>query len=501
MSDPRPIESAPGGAPPAPRLPFAFAKRHGVLVRTLTDESAECVCREHASALGLAEARRVLGRPIRLSRVSEADFDRLLQQVYEAGSEAMHAVEGLNGTEDLAHLAQELPEQADLLDSDDDAPIIRLINAVLTQAVKENASDIHIEPFENRLVVRFRVDGVLREVLQSKRAVAPLVVSRVKVMSKLDIAEKRLPQDGRISLRIAGRAVDVRVSTIPAGYGERVVLRILDKQAGRLDLHALGMDPATERLIDQLIHKPHGILLVTGPTGSGKTTTLYAALERLNDDTRNIMTVEDPIEYYIDGIGQTQVNTKVEMTFARGLRAILRQDPDVVMIGEIRDLETAQIAVQASLTGHLVLSTLHTNTAAGAVTRLRDMGIEPFLLSSSLIGVLAQRLVRVLNPATKQPFTGGEAEQRLLNLPPDTPPPTLYRPGDDLLGGYRGRSGIYELIMVDEQLRTMIHDGASEQQIERHARHSTPSIRDHGRARVLRGETALEEVLRVTRED
>ena len=501
MSDPHPIVPSARGAPPEPRLPFAFAKRHGVLVRTLTAESAECVCRERASALGLAEARRVLGRPIRLSRVSEAEFDRLLQQVYEAGSDTMQAVEGLSGTEDLAHLAQELPEQADLLDSDDDAPIIRLINAVLTQAVKENASDIHIEPFENRLVVRFRVDGVLREVLQSKRAVAPLVVSRVKVMSKLDIAEKRLPQDGRISLRIAGRAVDVRVSTIPAGYGERVVLRILDKQAGRLDLHALGMDPATERLIDELIHKPHGILLVTGPTGSGKTTTLYAALERLNDDTRNIMTVEDPIEYYIDGIGQTQVNTKVEMTFARGLRAILRQDPDVVMIGEIRDLETAQIAVQASLTGHLVLSTLHTNTAAGAVTRLRDMGIEPFLLSSSLIGVLAQRLVRVLNPATKQPFTGGEAEQRLLNLPPDTPPPTLYRPGDDLLGGYRGRSGIYELIMVDEQLRTMIHDGASEQQIERHARHSTPSIRDHGRARVLRGETTLEEVLRVTRED
>jgi general secretion pathway protein E len=367
--------------------------------------------------------------------------------------------------------------------------------------VKENASDINIEPFENRLVVRFRVDGVLREVLQSKRAVAPLVVSRIKVMSKLDIAEKRLPQDGRISLRVAGRAVDVRVSTIPAGYGERVVLRMLDKQAGRLELTALGMGRDTEQLIGELIHKPHGILLVTGPTGSGKTTTLYAALERLNDDTRNIMTVEDPIEYYIDGIGQTQVNTKVDMTFARGLRAILRQDPDVVMIGEIRDLETAQIAVQASLTGHLVLSTLHTNTAAGAITRLRDMGIEPFLLSSSLIGVLAQRLVRVLNPETKQAFTAGEAERRLLNLTPGGPPPTLYRPGADAMGGYRGRSGIYELIVVDETLRTMIHDGASEQQIERHARHATPSIRDHGRTRVLRGETTLEEVLRVTRED
>ena len=504
MSDPSPsVRSAPAAAPLSlpPRLPFAFAKRHGVLVRNLEEHAAECVYREHVSALALAEARRFLGRPLRLMRVSEGEFDRLLRQVYEAGSDAMQAVEGWNETEDLAHLAQGLPEQADLLDSDDDAPIIRLINAVLTQAVKENASDIHIEPFENRLVVRFRVDGVLREVLQAKRAVAPAVVSRVKVMAKLDIAEKRLPQDGRISLRVAGRAVDVRVSTIPAGYGERVVLRILDKQAGRLDLTALGMDPKTESLIDELIHKPHGILLVTGPTGSGKTTTLYAALERLNDHTRNIMTVEDPIEYYIDGIGQTQVNTKVEMTFARGLRAILRQDPDVVMIGEIRDLETAQIAVQASLTGHLVLSTLHTNTAAGAVTRLRDMGIEPFLLSSSLVGVLAQRLVRVLNPETKQAFEAGEYERRLLNVPAGEPSPRLYRPGRDVAGGYRGRSGIYELIVVDEPLRTMIHDGASEQDIERHARRTTPSIREDGRAKILRGETTLEEVLRVTRED
>jgi general secretion pathway protein E len=483
------------------RLSFAFAKRHGVLVRGIVDGVAECVCRENASPLALAEVRRYLRRAVRLERVPEEAFDLLLRRAYEAGSDAMQAVEGLDETTDLAHLAQELPEQADLLDSEDDAPIIRLINAVLTQAVKENASDIHIEPFENRLVVRFRVDGVLREVLQSKRAVAPLVVSRVKVMSRLDIAEKRLPQDGRISLRIAGRAVDVRVSTIPSGHGERVVLRILDKQAGKLDLGSLGMDPGTQSAIDELIHKPHGIILVTGPTGSGKTTTLYAALERLNDNTQNIMTVEDPIEYYIDGIGQTQVNTKVEMTFARGLRAILRQDPDVVLIGEIRDLETAQIAVQASLTGHLVLSTLHTNTAAGAITRLRDMGIEPFLLSSSLIGVLAQRLVRVLNPDTKQAFKAGERERRLLNLGPGDPSPTLYRPGRDSAGGYRGRTGIYELIVVDDAMRTMIHDGVSEQEFERHARLSTPSIRDDGRARVLRGDTTLEEILRVTRED
>jgi general secretion pathway protein E len=472
-----------------------------VLVKRVVEGVAECACRENATPLAIAEVRRYMRVPLKLERVPEAEFDTLLRLAYEGGSYTMQAVEGLDETTDLAHLAQDLPEQADLLDSDDDAPIIRLINAVLTQAVRENASDIHVEPFENRLVIRFRVDGILREVLQSKRAVAPLVVSRLKVMSKLDIAEKRLPQDGRISLRIAGRAVDIRVSTIPSGHGERVVLRILDKQAGRLDLGALGMVPQIESLIDELIHKPHGILLVTGPTGSGKTTTLYAGLERLNDNTRNIMTVEDPIEYYIDGIGQTQVNSKVEMTFARGLRAILRQDPDVVMVGEIRDLETAQIAVQASLTGHMVLSTLHTNTAAGAMTRLRDMGIEPFLLSSSLVGVLAQRLVRVLNPQSKQPFQAGEYERRLLNLRPEDPSPVLYRPGRDGGSGYRGRSGIYELIVVDDQMRTMIHDGASEQELERYARNATPSIRDDGRAKVLRGETTIEEVLRVTRED
>src|SRR5579872_5549983 len=483
------------------RLSFAFAKRHGVLVGDVVEGVAQCVCRENAAPQALAEVRRYLRCPLSLERVSEAEFDLLLRRAYEAGSDAMQAVEGLDETTDLAHLAQELPEQADLLDSEDDAPIIRLINAVFTQAVKENASDIHIEPFENRLVIRFRVDGVLREVLQSKRAVAPLVVSRVKVMSRLDIAEKRLPQDGRISLRVAGRAVDVRVSTIPSGHGERVVLRILDKQAGKLELDSLGMDVRTQAAMDELIHKPHGILLVTGPTGSGKTTTLYAALEQLNDNTQNIMTVEDPIEYYIDGIGQTQVNTKVEMTFARGLRAILRQDPDVVMVGEIRDIETAQIAVQASLTGHLVLSTLHTNTAVGAITRLRDMGVEPFLLSSTLLGCVAQRLVRVLNPQTRVAYSAAEYERRFLNLPTSMSAPTLYRPGKDTAGGYRGRTGIYELVVVDDAMRTMIHDGAGEQELERRARLATPGIRDDGRRKILEGVTTVEEVLRVTRED
>jgi len=485
----------------ARNLPFAFARRHGIVLRGVQDGVARCALRLDASPAAVSEARRALRLPLQLERVSDEEFDRLVRLTYEAGAGALQMMGGIEGDTDLAHLAQELPEQADLLEADDDAPIIRLINAVLSQAIRDNASDIHVEPFENRLVVRFRVDGVLREVLQTKRAVAPLVVSRIKVMSKLDIAERRLPQDGRISLRIAGRAVDVRVSTIPSGHGERVVLRILDKQAGRLDLQSLGMDGRTRDAIDELIHKPHGIILVTGPTGSGKTTSLYAALERLNDDSRNIMTVEDPIEYYIDGIGQTQVNTKVDMTFARGLRAILRQDPDVVMVGEIRDLETAQIAVQASLTGHLVLSTLHTNTAVGAITRLRDMGIEPFLLSSSLIGVVAQRLVRVLNPETRVAKPASDYERRLLNVPVGEPAPQIWHPGNDATHGYRGRMGIYELVLVDDHLRTMIHDGAAEHELERYARTLTPSIRDDGRAKVLRGDTTLEEVLRVTRED
>ncbi len=482
-------------------LPFSFAKRHGVLIREITEQGADAVYRPGTSPLSLAEARRFVGVPLKLTRVSSDMFDSLLQESYEQGShKAMQMVDGLNEDIDLTQVAQELQEPSDLLESDDDAPIIRFINAVLTEAVKDNASDVHIEPYENRLGVRFRVDGVLREVLQTRRALAPLVVSRIKVMSKLDIAEKRLPQDGRISLRIAGRAVDVRVSTMPSGHGERVVLRLLDKQAGRLDLTSLGMDPRSLATMDELIHKPHGIILVTGPTGSGKTTTLYAALERINDNSRNIMTVEDPIEYFIDGIGQTQVNTKVEMTFARGLRAILRQDPDVVMVGEIRDLETAEIAVQASLTGHLVLSTLHTNTAAGAVTRLRDMGVEPFLLSSSLIGVLAQRLVRVLDDTTKVSYSASDYECRLLDVDPANPP-ILYRPGEGANGGFQGRTGIYELIAVDDTMRTMIHDGVSEQDLERYARTLSPSIRADGRRRVLEGSTTLEELLRVTRED
>ncbi|MGA0084854.1 MAG: type II secretion system ATPase GspE [Steroidobacteraceae bacterium] len=481
-------------------LPLSFMRRHGVLLRKLEPGVATLALRADANPSSIAEAQRHLEVPrVILEPVSHDIFERWLREAYESGQDAAVAAGSLDEASDLSFLAQDLPEQADLLESDDDAPIIRLINALLAQAVRDNASDIHIEPYENRLIVRLRVDGVLREVLQTKRAVAAAVVSRIKVMAKLDIAEKRLPQDGRIGLRVAGRAVDVRVSTIPSGHGERVVLRLLDKQAGRLDLAELGLAPELQAQLDALIHKPNGILLVTGPTGSGKTTTLYSALSRLNDATRNIMTVEDPIEYYLDGVGQTQVNPKVDMSFARGLRAILRQDPDIVMVGEIRDLETAQIAVQASLTGHLVLSTLHTNTAIGAITRLRDMGIEPFLLASSLIGIVAQRLVRTLDES-RLAYTASDLERSALNIEPTTAEATLYRANPNT-AGFRGRTGIYEVVVVDDTLRRLIHDGASEAELEQHARTLTPSIREDGRAKVLRGETTLDEVLRVTRED
>ncbi|MGI9291448.1 MAG: type II secretion system ATPase GspE [Gammaproteobacteria bacterium] len=503
--DPEHLESAqetPAENSSGPVLSFSFARRHGVVITLDDNDAPRLIVKRGASPTALSEVKRITCTPMAMEIVDPDEFEELLQKIFEDdGGSTRQMVEGLEGDADLMQVAQDLPEPSDLLEADDDAPIIRLINAILTSAIKENASDIHIEPFENRLVVRFRVDGIMQEVLQSRRAVAPLVVSRIKVMSKLDIAEKRLPQDGRISVRIAGRAVDVRVSTMPSSHGERVVLRLLDKQAGRIDLEGLGMAPQIQTITDELIHRPHGILLVTGPTGSGKTTSLYAALEKINDNTRNIMTVEDPIEYYFDGIGQTQVNSKVDMTFARGLRAILRQDPDVVMVGEIRDLETAEIAVQASLTGHLVLSTLHTNTAVGAVTRLRDMGVEPFLLSSSLIGVIAQRLVRVLNPENRVPYEASEYECNLLGVNPANPP-TLYKASEYMEAqAFKGRCGIYEMVAINDQMRTMIHDGAGEHELEAHARKHTQSIRQEGLRKVLEGVTTLEEVLRVTRED
>ncbi|NNJ84096.1 MAG: type II secretion system ATPase GspE [Gammaproteobacteria bacterium] len=494
------------------RLPFPYAKRHGALVTEVDETQARVLCRAPVSPLALAEVRRYLGVPLQLKIVEEKLFDEALRQAYEADSgsamESMGQSMGDFGEEmDLQSIADHLPEPEDLLDSQDDAPIIRLLNALFTEAIRENASDIHIEPMENRLRVRFRVDGVLREVLHPDRSLSPLVSSRIKVMARLDIAEKRLPQDGRISLRIAGRAVDVRVSTLPGAHGERVVLRLLDKQAGRLELTQLGMASDTLAGIEQIIRKPHGIILVTGPTGSGKTTTLYGILTRLNDNTRNILTVEEPIEYYLDGIGQTQVNPKVDMSFARGLRAILRQDPDVVMVGEIRDLETARIATQASLTGHLVLSTLHTNTAVNAATRLADMGVEPFLLASTLVGVLAQRLARKLCPDCKESFLAGPAEQEILAkaIEGSYRAQPLYRPRgceQCKFTGYRGRIGIYELVVVDDTLRTMIHERAPEHAMEKYARrqgdgHQGRGIYQDGVGQVLAGNTSLEEVLRV----
>jgi len=491
--------------PGAHKLPYGFARRHGVLISQANDNQTRVIYKPGIGIEILAEVRRFIDCKVKMEEVNETRFEKILLEQYEsASSQSTQIMENMGDDMDLNHVAMELAEPEDLLENQDDAPIIRLINALFTEAIKENVSDIHIEPYETRMVVRFRVDGMLREVLQPPRIVAPLLVSRIKVMADLDIAEKRLPQDGRISLRIAGRAVDVRVSTLPSSYGERVVLRILDKQAGRLDLEQLGLDQDTLRSIDpNLIMHPHGIILVTGPTGSGKTTTLYAVLSRLNDKSRNIVTIEDPIEYHIDGIGQTQVNNKVELTFARGLRAILRQDPDIVMIGEIRDLETAQIAVQSSLTGHLVLSTLHTNTAISSMTRLRDMGIEPYLLASSLIGVIAQRLVRLLCDNCKEPYTATENECALMGVPPEKPPTLYAAVGCEQCKqqGYVGRSGIYELVLIDDTMRNLIHDIASEQEMHEHARTVTAGIRQDGVRRVLEGLTTLDEVIRVTQED
>jgi general secretion pathway protein E len=460
--------------------------------------------RDDVSLFAVQEAQRALGLRLPWRWLSGGEFEQALSQAYQRDSaQVREMAEGLGADMDLASLAEQVDRTEDLLEQEDDAPIIRLINAILTEAVRENASDIHIETFETRLLIRFRIDGLLREMARPRRELATLLVSRIKVMARLDIAEKRVPQDGRISLKVGGREVDVRVSTLPSANGERVVLRLLDKQAGRLTLQHLGMSPRDRQLLEGNLNKPHGILLVTGPTGSGKTTTLYASLVTLNTGTRNILTVEDPIEYNLEGIGQTQVNTKVDMTFARGLRAILRQDPDVVMVGEIRDRETAEIAVQASLTGHLVLSTLHTNSAIGAVTRLVDMGIEPFLLSSSLLGVLAQRLVRVLCPSCKQAYQADAAECALLGVDAAQAPTLYHATGCEACRqlGYRGRTGIYELVVFDETLRTLIHNAASEQDMLRHARQLGPSIRDDGMRKVLEGVTTLEEVLRVTRED
>lgn len=493
-------------------LPYHFAKAKGILTARTIGNDIEVWLAPNPESATLAEVRRMTGKTLRHVLLSQHEFDARLARAYISDSLgnndfADDIASNISSAAELTQFTESLPDVTDLLETENDAPIIKLINALLTQAVRESASDIHLEIFERRSLVRFRIDGALRDVVEPKRSLHTAMVSRVKVMAELDIAEKRLPQDGRIMLRIAGRPVDVRVSTLPTGHGERVVMRLLDKQAGRLSLNALGMPPHTLSRLDHLIQQPHGIILVTGPTGSGKTTTLYAALSRLDAHTRNMMTVEDPIEYDLDGVGQTQVNHKIDMTFARALRAILRQDPDVIMIGEIRDLETAQIAVQASLTGHLVLATLHTNSAAGAITRLVDMGIEPYLLASTLSGVLAQRLVRKLDPATRQKRLINAAEQEILQAaatPAYRQLTEVYIPREGIapnFSGFKGRTGIYELLTVDENLRKLIHDGASEHNIAAAAMAGgMATLREDGLHWVAEGMTSLDEVLRVTRD-
>lgn len=507
------------------RLPYSFAKAEGLalLAETAPDTAVDTgsepdapnggdvlapfvlAAREGGPRLAaILEARRVLGRSFRLSYMDGAAFDRLLSEHYALGGlNGQDFADDMQDEESLEDIAGGLPTTADLLDTGDDAPVIRLINGVIAEAIKNRGSDIHIEPFETALSVRVRVDGVLTEILSLPARVAPVLVSRIKVMARLDIAEKRVPQDGRISLTLGGRALDVRVSTLPSRHGERVVLRLLDRAQALFSVADLGMEAATFERFTSVLAEPNGIVLVTGPTGSGKTTTLYAGLSLLNDASRNILTVEDPVEYALEGIGQTQVNAKVGMTFAAGLRAILRQDPDVVMVGEIRDLETVEIAVQASLTGHLVLSTIHTNSAVSAITRLRDMGVEPFLLASTIKAILAQRLVRRLCAVCKTPYRPDTALAERLGLAADEGA-EIYQPvgcSNCSQSGYHGRIGLYELVRVDDQLRQLIHEDAREDALAAHAFQQADTLMASGLSAVCRGETTLEEVLRVCRSD
>lgn len=483
-------------------LPYGFAKNHGVLVNALSDECVVVLVRNDASMGALAEIRRVFCVPLKLKTVSTQEFDSQLNEVYSGDSNSTAEVLADVGQNiDLAQLMTEMPAVADLLESQNDAPIIRMINALLAQGVREGASDIHIEPYERNSVVRIRRDGVLRDIAQPHRGLHAAMASRIKILASLDIAEKRLPQDGRISLRLAGRQIDVRVSTLPTTHGERLVLRLLDKSGAVLGLDSLGMGSDTHTAVSELLAQPNGIILVTGPTGSGKSTTLYAALQGMDAARKNIVTVEDPVEFDLPGVGQIQANPRIGLSFAKALRSILRQDPDVIMIGEIRDLETAQIAVQASLTGHLVLATLHTNDAPSAVTRMVDMGIEPFLLASTLRGVLAQRLVRRLCPTCRVPRLSNEADRAFFG--PECPD-TLWHASACVncrSTGYEGRNGIYELLRTDEALSRLIHDGAEEAELRSYARKlGGRNLREDGIRHLASGLTSVEELVRATRD-
>ncbi len=473
-----------------PLLPFAWARAQHVLVGREGDEPV-LLGTAATPPWAVAELRRRYGA-LRFEVMEEVPWQQRLGEQYRDGGDAAALVGAAESDVDLDRLMQDMPEVADLLDAQDDAPVIRMINALLAQAARDGASDLHIEPFETHSVVRYRVDGTLRDVVQPRRALHAALVSRIKIMAHLDIAEKRLPQDGRIAIRVGGRPLDVRVSTVPTGHGERVVLRLLEKDAGRLQLQRLGMADDTLATFTGLIRQPHGIVLVTGPTGSGKTTSMYAALGQLDSSTSNILTVEDPVEYDFAGIGQIQVNARIGMTFATALRAILRQDPDTIMIGEIRDLETAQIAVQSSLTGHGVLASLHTNDAISAVTRLADMGVEPFLLASSLRGVLAQRLLRRLCMQCRRldQDAHGQPEWRAVGCPACAN------------SGYRGRTGIHELFVVDDRIRALIHEGQGEPALREAARLAgMRALREDGMRWVAQGVTTREEILRVTGDD
>ncbi|MGE8132493.1 type II secretion system ATPase GspE [Novosphingobium subterraneum] len=491
---------APAEASP-PTLPYAFARDRGALVEAVEAGRVIVALREGGDPLSLLEIRSTFGLPLELHRVSPAEFEKLLADAYAMdGAAAVAGDMGIAG-DGLDPLALGLPTAEDLLDSADDAPAIRLINGLIAESLRQGVSDIHIEPYESALVVRMRVDGVLAEKLRMPPHVAPVLVSRIKVMARLDIAERRVPQDGRISLSLGGKLVDVRVSTLPNRAGERVVMRLLDKENAGIDLAGLGLDAKAGDTLRRAIAEPNGIVLVTGPTGSGKTTTLYAALRGLNDGQRNILTVEDPVEYAVDGVGQTQVNAKVGLTFAAGLRAILRQDPDVVMVGEIRDRETADIAVQASLTGHLVLSTVHTNDAAGAITRMRDMGVEPFLLASTLRAVIAQRLVRRLCPHCREERVLDQGMAEVLGMKAGRTVFSAKGCGECSQTGYQGRVGVFEALRVDDTIRQMIHDNADEAAIARHAFADAPTLAKAVRRMVKDGTTSPEEAARIMRRD
>ena len=497
------VEADPIPLPPAiVGIPYAFARRFGVVLESGEPGHFAVAMREGSDPKVLLELRRHLARPFDVTFAKPDDFDRLLSERYAMDGQAAAAAAGSLGLGDeLDMLAGNLPTADDLLDTADDAPAIRLINGIIADAARNGVSDIHIEPYETGLVVRMRIDGVLRETLRMPPHVAPVVVSRIKVMARLDIAERRVPQDGRIGLSLGGKLLDVRVSTLPSRAGERVVLRILDKSNAGIDLDVLGMNAAINTLLRGAISEPNGIVLVTGPTGSGKTTTLYAALRLLNDGTRNILTVEDPVEYAMDGVGQTQVNPKVGLTFAAGLRAILRQDPDVVMVGEIRDRETAEIAVQASLTGHLVLSTVHTNDAVGAITRMRDMKVEPFLLASTLRAVIAQRLVRRLCQKCHRAVQAQGSVSALLGFDPGA---IVYEPVgcDECSGtGFKGRIGVFEAIRIDDTIRRLINDGGDESIIARHAFLHSHNLGAAARQLVRDGLTTPEEAVRVSRSE